>query len=161
MARLATADADEALDIVQDAMLGFVSRYAAKPEGEWPPLFHRTLQSRIIDWHRRMSVRNRLRAWFGGGGDDGEEGRDPLENVADRNSPDPATLMARREMGESIEKALRRLPHRQRQAFLLRSWEGLDVAGTAFAMGCSEGSVKTHYSRAVHTLRTLLKEYRS
>ncbi|WP_306536055.1 RNA polymerase sigma factor [Geobacter sp.] len=158
MARLATYDDDEALDLVQDAMLAFVSRYTHKPEGEWAPLFHRTLQNRIVDWHRRTSVRNRLRAWFGGRGDDGDDG-DPLENVADTSSPDPATSLLRRNLGEAIEGAVRRLPLRQRQAFLLRAWEGLDTAQTAFAMGCSEGSVKTHYSRAVHTLRDLLEEY--
>nr|WP_298273591.1 RNA polymerase sigma factor [Geobacter sp.] len=161
MARFATADDDEALDLVQDAMLGFVRRYACKCEEEWSPLFYRTLQSRIIDWHRRTVVRNRLRGWFGGAGGDSDEGADPLENVADVNAPDPGRHLTNRELGGAIERALRKLPLRQRQAFLLRSWEGLDVAQTALAMGCSDGSVKTHYSRAVHTLRHLLKEYRS
>lgn len=158
MARLAASDEDEALDIVQDAMLAFVTRYAGKPEDEWAPLFHRTLQNRIIDWHRRSSVRNRLRSWFGGGSL-GEEREDPLEKVADSSSPDPAVSLLRKDLGEAIERALRELPLRQQQAFLLRAWEGLDVAGTAFAMGCSEGSVKTHFSRAVHRMRELLEEY--
>lgn len=160
MARFATTDDDEALDLVQDAMLGFVRRYAGKREEEWSPLFYRTLQSRIIDWHRRTTVRNRLRGWFGGGGDDPDDGPDPLERVADPHAPDPARQLANKELGGAIEHALRKLPLRQRQAFLLRSWEGLDVAQTAVAMGCTDGSVKTHYSRAVHTLRHLLKEYR-
>lgn len=158
MARLATSDDNEALDLVQDAMLSFVSRYAGKPEGEWAPLFHRTLQNRIVDWHRRSGVRNRFRAWFGGRDEDEDNGN-PLENVADNTSPDPAASLLNRKLGEAIESAVRRLPLRQRQAFLLRAWEGLDTAQTAFAMGCSEGSVKTHYSRAVHTLRDLLEEY--
>ncbi|ABB32831.1 RNA polymerase, sigma-24 subunit, ECF subfamily [Geobacter metallireducens RCH3] len=157
MARLATSDDDEALDLVHDAMLAFVNRYAGKPEGEWAPLFHRTLQNRIVDWHRRTGVRNRFRAWFLGG--ESEEESDPLENVADLSSPDPLASLQRHDLGEAIESAVRRLPLRQRQAFLLRAWEGLDTAQTAFAMGCSEGSVKTHYSRAVHTLRDYLEEY--
>ena len=158
MARLATSDDDEALDLVQDAMLAFVSRYSSKSEKEWAPLFHRTLQNRIVDWHRRSTVRNRFRAWFGGRDEDQDDG-DPLENLADNFSPDPAASLLRRSLGEAIETAVRRLPLRQRQAFLLRAWEGLDTAQTAFAMGCSEGSVKTHYSRAIHTLRDMLKEY--
>lgn len=157
MARLATSDDEEALDVVQDAMLGFVRNYARKPEDEWPPLFHRTLQSRIVDWHRRSTLRNRFRAWFGRNHD--EDGGDPLDEIADANSPDPAQQLLRRDLGEAIETALRKLPTRQRQAFLLRNWEGLDTAETAFAMGCSEGSVKTHLSRAVHALRGMLEEY--
>lgn len=158
MARLATADAEEALDIVQEAMFGFARRYGGRPAGEWAPLFYRTLQSRIIDWQRRTGLRNRWRVWFGGG-DDGD-GHDPLENIADGRTPDPESALADRAAGMAIEAALRQLPLRQRQAFLLRSWEGLGVAETATAMGCSAGSVKTHYSRAVHTLRSLLEEYR-
>ena len=158
MARLATSDDDEALDLVQDAMLSFVSRYSGKPEGEWAPLFHRTLQNRIVDWHRRARIRNRFRDWFGGRGDGDDDG-DPMGNVVDNASPDPASSLLNRKLGEAIEAAVRRLPLRQRQAFLLRAWEGLDTAQAAFAMGCSEGSVKTHYFRAVHTLRDLLEEY--
>lgn len=159
MARLATTDAEEALDIVQEAMFGFARRYGGHPEAEWPPLFYRTLQSRIIDWQRRTGLRNRWRIWFGAG-DDADDGPDPLENVADGKTPDPEAALADRAVGTAIEAALRQLPFRQRQAFLLRSWEGLGVAETALAMGCSEGSVKTHYSRAVHTLRGLLEEFR-
>jgi RNA polymerase sigma-70 factor, ECF subfamily len=158
MARYATGNADEALDVVQDAMLDFVKRYSSRPAGEWSVLFHRILQSRITDWYRRTSVRNRFRHWFGGGDDD--QGEDPLERFADLSSPDPAEALIRRKTGEDLERAVRLLPLRQRQAFLLRAWEGFDVAQTASAMGCSEGSVKTHYSRAVHALRTLLEEYR-
>ena len=158
MARFATSSADEALDLVQDAMLDFVKRYAGRPEAEWHVLFHRVLQSRITDWYRRTAVRNRFRQWFGAGDDDG--GEDPFSTIADPASPDPAAVLSRRDMAGALDRAVRRLPLRQRQAFLLRAWEGLDVAETAKAMGCSEGSVKTHYSRAVHTLRDLLEEYR-
>lgn len=139
-------------------MLDFARRYVARPEGEWGVLFHRTLQSRITDWYRRSSVRNRFRVWFGGKGD-GEE-VDPVETAPDTATPDPARQLVNRATAAAIEAALRTLPLRQRQAFLLRAWEGLDVAQTAYAMGCSEGSVKTHYSRAVHALRERLEEYR-
>ncbi len=158
MARLATGDTDDALDLVQDAMCDFARRYAGRPEAEWKVLFYRVLQSRITDWYRRASVRNRFRLWFNAG--NGDEGEDPLHNIADPAAPTPAELMARRDMAAALEKALRKLPLRQRQAFLLRAWEGLDTAQTAAAMGCSEGSVKTHYSRAVHALRELLEEHR-
>jgi RNA polymerase sigma-70 factor (ECF subfamily) len=159
MALYATANSDDALDVVQDAMLAFVKRYASRPAGEWGVLFHRTLQSRITDWHRRTSVRNRFRGWLGGADQDADD-EDPINNVPDRKSPDPAQELMHRDLGAAIEKALRSLPLRQQQAFLLRAWEGLDVADTAFAMGCSQGSVKTHYSRAVHTMRGLLEEFR-
>ena len=158
MARFATSNADDALDLVQDAMLDFVRRYAGRPDSEWHVLFYRILQSRITDWYRRSSVRNRFRYWFGA--DDGDEGSDPLQNIADPSVSDPAENANRRFTAEAVENAVRRLPLRQRQAFLLRAWEGFDVAQTAAVMGCSEGSVKTHYSRAVHSLRALLEEYR-
>jgi RNA polymerase sigma-70 factor (ECF subfamily) len=157
MARFATSNTDEALDLVQDAMLDFVKRYSGRPEAEWYVLFYRILHSRIIDWYRRASVRNRLRHWFDA---DSEEREDPLNNIADPAAPGPEELTILRYTGEALETAVRRLPLRQRQAFLLRAWEGFDVAQTAAAMGCSEGSVKTHYSRAVHTLRGLLEDYR-
>jgi RNA polymerase sigma-70 factor (ECF subfamily) len=159
IALLATADSDEALDVVQDAMLAFVRCYASHPPGEWGVLFHRTLHSRITDWHRRTSVRNRFRGWLRGNDQDPDD-EDPISTVADAKTPDPALQMMRRDLGAAIESALRTLPLRQQQAFLLRAWEGFDVATTAYAMGCSEGSVKTQYSRAVHALRNHLEEFR-
>lgn len=159
MAQFATRNADDALDLVQEGMLGFVKNYAARPQEEWPALFHRVLQSRITDWHRRTVVRDRFRAWFGRGRDDDDDG-DPFDAIADPAARDPAAELISRDAGEAVAKALRTLPLRQRQAFLLRVWEGLDVAQTACAMKCSEGSVKTHLSRAVHALRELLEEYR-
>lgn len=160
MAQMATGNPEDALDLLQDAMLGFVRKYADKPEEEWPPIFYRILQSRITDWYRRAAVRNRFRVWFGAGKDDENGDVDEIQNMPDTRSAGPAENMLRRVEANAIEKALRTLPLRQQQAFLLRAWEGLDVKGTAFAMGCSEGSVKTHYSRAVHTLRILLEEHR-
>ncbi|MDH3513411.1 MAG: RNA polymerase sigma factor [Gammaproteobacteria bacterium] len=156
-ARLATGNADDAHDIVQDAMLTLVSRYARHDEQEWGALFYTILQSRIIDWHRRNKVRNRLRVWFGTR-DDADEA-DPMQNIADSRSPSPPGQLQDKRAMSALETAIHRLPARQQQAFLLRVWEGLDVAQTARAMKCSEGSVKTHYSRAVHTLREQLEDH--
>lgn len=156
MARLATGNADDAHDIVQDAMLTLVRSYASRGEQEWGPLFHTILQSRIADWHRRSKVRNRLRVWFGKRDEDDD---DPLQNIADGRSADPPTQLKDKQAMAALESAIGKLPLRQQQAFMLRVWEGLDVAQTACAMSCSEGSVKTHYSRAVHTLRERLKEH--
>lgn len=153
MAQIATGDPDEALDIVQDAMLAFVRSYSERPAEERGPLFHRVLTNRITDWHRRTNLRRRFRGWLGR---DEEPGEDPLEQVPDPAPHGPAQRHEQGETARAIEAALHELPPRQQQAFLLRAWEGLDVAATARAMGCSEGSVKTHYSRAVHALRERL-----
>lgn len=160
MARFAANNDDDALDIVQDAMYVFVRTYAGKQSSEWPPLFRRTLQSRITDWHRKNVIRERFRTWLGSG-DGGEDDDDTVERFPDPSSPDPLVELMRAGLGDAIQAALRRLPLRQRQAFLLRAWEGLDVGETAQAMGCSTGSVKTHYFRACGALRTLLAEYGS
>jgi RNA polymerase sigma-70 factor (ECF subfamily) len=155
LARMATRDADEALDIVQDAMIALVTRYRARPAAEWGPLFHTILQSRIRDWHRRRRVRSRWQVWFGARDADGER-EDLLDNVADPQAAAPPEQIAARRGISALEIALERLPARQQQAFLLRAWEGLDVAGAARAMRCSQGSVKTHYFRALRALRARL-----
>jgi len=156
MAELATGNRDEALDIVQDAMLVLVRRYGQHGESEWGPLFHRILQTRILDWYRRGRVRHKWLAWLGS---PDSEDEDPLAALPDPHARRPEEVLGNQRAGEALEAALRTLPLRQQQAFLLRNWEGLDVADTAAAMGCSEGSVKTHYSRAVHTLRELLEDH--
>lgn len=158
MAHIATGNEDEALDLVQDAMLKLVQRYGDRTEGEWGPLFHCILQSRIRDWYRRTRVRNRLREFFGGRQND-EEGEDPLEQVPDVAAVAPDEDLKRKRACAALDVALRALPLRQQQAFLLRIWEELDVAQTAQAMGCSEGSVKTHLFRAVQVLRKRLGEH--
>ncbi|MEK7697827.1 MAG: RNA polymerase sigma factor [Pseudomonadota bacterium] len=149
-ARLATRDGEEALDIVQDAMLAMIRNYTGRPETEWGPLFHSVLQSRIQDW------RPRTRVWLT---PDEDTDEDPLANLPDRGRTDPALQTSDRRTLAALESALTRLPARQQQAFLLRAWEGLDVAQTARAMDCSEGSVKTHYSRAVQALREALGDH--
>lgn len=161
IAACALRNEDDALDVVQDAMLQLARAYAARPAEEWKPLFYRILENRIRDMQRRRTVRQRIMAWLPFGRDDGHDvDFDPMANVP---SDDPAPVR-KLEIDEAIcalDDALRMLPHRQRQAFLLRSLEGLDVAETALAMGCSEGSVKTHYFRAVQALRARLGEFGS
>ena len=158
MALVAVKNPEDALDIVQDVMLTLARKYAQKPADEWRPLFYRILRNRITDWHRKSSVRSRVFGWLSPRNDDGEE-LDPIENApgAEQDTPDHRLRMdgARDEIADAVGS----LPDRQQQAFLLRVWEGLDVKETAAAMGCSEGSVKTHYSRAVHALRDVLQEY--
>lgn len=155
MARIATRNSDDALDIVQDAMLKLVEKYADRSEAELGPLFHCILQSRIRDWYRRSSVRNRLRSWLGSDDDD----EDALQLVADPAGRSPDEILEARGGIEALEAALGELPLRQQQVFLLRAWEGLDVKDTARAMKCAEGSVKTHYSRALAALRVKLGEH--
>ncbi len=156
IARFAVGNHDDALEIVQEAMIKLVQRYTASPCDEWPPLFYRILESRIRDHQRRQKVRDRVHAWFGFGHDDEDE--NPIDALPARADADPARRNAGNETLDAVEAAVGNLPQRQQQAFLLRAWEGLDVAQTAKAMGCSEGSVKTHYSRALQALREELKE---
>jgi len=158
MAQFAISDSDAALDIVQDAMLDFVRRYGSKPADEWPPLFYRVLQSRITDAHRRKTVRSRILSWFGRELPDSGDG-DPFQEIQDPNGSSPLDHLERSALDGALKKSIAALPLRQQQAFLLRNWEGLDVAGTATAMGCSTGSVKTHYFRAVQALRKELEEF--
>ncbi len=157
MAELATANRDEALDLVQDAMFGFVRHYATKPAAEWTPLFYRVLDSRVNDWHRRRQVRSRwLVVWTHTSEDDEA---DEIAQAPDLADPGPLLRLAGSEAARDLDAALARLPLRQRQAFLLRVWEGLDVAATANAMRCSQGSVKTHLSRALTALRRALEDH--
>jgi RNA polymerase sigma-70 factor (ECF subfamily) len=157
-AEIAVRNRDEALDLVQDAMIKLARNYAGQPEAEWTPLFYRILQNGIRDWHRRQMVRNRVMVWFGRTSESADD-YDPIAQAPDPMGRTPDEQIESRQAMERLEQAVTELPARQREAFMLRTFEGLDVAGTAIAMGCSEGSVKTHYSRAVHTLRDVLGEY--
>jgi RNA polymerase sigma-70 factor, ECF subfamily len=150
-------DRDEALDIVQDAMIRLVRRYANRPSEEWPPLFYRILQNRIRDIQRRRAVRSRVLSFFGGTASDDEH--DPLVEAPAPRADNPLEQVTADDAMRALEQALGELPARQREAFMLRNFEGLDVAQTAIAMSCTEGSVKTHYSRAVHRLRAVLAEH--
>lgn len=155
----AVRDDHAALDIVQDAMLKLADKYASKPIEEYPMLFQRILQNTMRDYWRRQKVRNLWTTLFSSFGQQEEEDYDPLETIEVENADsDPADQLERSQIMTLIEKALTRLPSRQREAFVLRYWEELDVAETASVMGCSEGSVKTHCSRAVSTLSMLLEQ---
>jgi RNA polymerase sigma-70 factor, ECF subfamily len=158
----AVRDDEAALDIVQDSMLKLAEKYPAKPAEELPLLFQRILQNTIRDHFRRQKVRSTwttLLSNLGLGGED-DEG-DPLETLeVDAHSNIPASPADRLEQSQvmaTIEDAVKGLPERQREAFMLRYWEELDVSETAKAMGCSEGSVKTHCSRATHALAKVLR----
>lgn len=158
----AVREEQAALDIVQDAMLRLAEKYGARPGAELPMLFQRILQNAIRDWFRRQRVRSGWMTLFSSllpGRGEGDE-YDPLETLpgsGESNLEPPPERLERSQVVEIIEQEIAKLPARQRQAFLMRYWEELDVADTARAMGCSEGSVKTHCSRAAHALAMALK----
>jgi RNA polymerase sigma-70 factor (ECF subfamily) len=157
MARIALRHDEDALDVVQDAMLRLAQRYAARDPAEWPALFHRILQNRVRDVQRRRMVRGRVMALMPWRRDDDGAEADPVAQAADP-VPGPAARVEAAALLGALEAALHELPARQREAFMLRSVEGLDVAQTAAAMGCSDGSVKTHHFRALQALRAKLGE---
>jgi RNA polymerase sigma-70 factor, ECF subfamily len=157
----AVRDDHAAMDIVQDAMLKLADKYPDKPVTEYPMLFQRILQNTMRDFWRRQKVRalwTTLLSSFSTQSDDGEA-RDPLDTMdVDDGSQNPATQLEGSQTLQVIETALQKLPARQREAFVLRYWEEMSVAETAESMGCSEGSVKTHCSRALHTMAALLAQ---
>ena len=160
----AVRDEHAALDIVQDAMMKLSVKYAARPSSEFPMLFQRILQNAIRDFWRRQKVRNvwtSLLSSFSITGEDGEDS-DPLEAITSSNHDgrnEPEVQLEQRQTMALIEDALTKLPARQREAFVMRYWEDMDVAETALAMGCSQGSVKTHCSRAVRFLAVTLEKH--
>lgn len=158
IAEFGVGNRDDALDVVQETMMKLAQYYAHKPSAEWTPLFYRILESRIMDFHRRNRVRNRFRVWLRTGAQD-DPGADPLQHQPDPADPRPDRGVRASEFSEDLERAIMALPLRQQQALLLRLWQGLDVAATAAAMGCSPGSVKTHYFRALRQLREVLSQH--
>lgn len=156
IAVIALRHEDDALDAVQEAMLHLARAYGARPQEEWKPLFYRILENRIRDVQRRRMTRNKVIAWLPfRRGDDVDEMPDPIEQAASPDPP-PGRRLELDEAIQALEGAVQALPRRQQQAFLLRTLEGMDVAQAAAAMGCSEGSVKTHYFRALNALRQKL-----
>jgi RNA polymerase sigma-70 factor (ECF subfamily) len=156
----AVRDESHALDIVQDAMMKIAENYGDRPAAELPLIFTRILQNTIHDFFRRSKVRATWVTLFSALNPDDESDADPLETlgaVGSQTESSEATF-EREQIVAIIEEEVARLPARQRQAFLLRYWEDLDTAETAAAMGCSEGSVKTHCSRATQALARALKE---
>lgn len=158
----AVRDTHSALDIVQDSMLKLAEKYGDKPAEELPMIFQRILQNTIRDYYRRQKVRSSWISLFSSlQPKQDEEEFDPLDVLEDSANPTspltPDQSLQQSQMISLIEQAISKLPARQREAFLLRYWEGLDTAETATAMGCTEGSVKTHCSRAVQALAVSLK----
>jgi RNA polymerase sigma-70 factor (ECF subfamily) len=159
----AVRDEDAALDIVQDAMIRLAENYADRPAQEWPMLFQRILSNATLDWFRRRRTRESVMQNFSSLQSSVEDGESTdllefLDEAGDAHQIDAGEpLLMRKQTLELLDEEISRLPDRQREAFLLRYWEELDVSETAEIMGCSEGSVKTHCSRAVHALAKALK----
>ncbi len=154
-------DDDAALDIVQDSMMKLAEHYGHKPVDELPMLFQRILTNTMLDWFRRQKVRNALFSSFSDFQSDSEQDDFDIQESLTSSEPGtgPATpdaALSQQQLLLTIEAELLSLPARQREAFLLRYWEELDTAETAAVMGCSEGSVKTHCSRALHSLTKAL-----
>lgn len=158
----AVRDDHAAMDIVQDAMLKLAEKYASRPVEEYPMLFQRILQNTMKDYWRRQKIRGVWTTLLSslGVSNDSDDEHDPLESmVAENDSDEPEVQYERQQTITIIEDAIKNLPTRQREAFIMRYWEEMDVAETAAVMGCSEGSVKTHCSRAVHALAIALEKY--
>jgi RNA polymerase sigma-70 factor, ECF subfamily len=161
-AQFAVRDEHAALDIVQDAMMKLAERYGDRPPEEFPMLFQRILQNTIRDHYRRQKVRSLWTTVMSSLSPQDGEDIDPLDTLQDQENHSqpvpPEDALSQAQLVATIEEALSELPARQREAFLLRYWEEMDTAETAVAMGCSEGSVKTHCSRATHALSATLKK---
>ena len=161
MALFAVRNHHDALDIVQESMIKLVERYFDKPAHEYKPLFYRILQNKINDWHRHQKLRNLLFFWQNQNDiNDTDEQDDWLESVSAVNNQQtsPVNELQAKQLQAKFTKALNSLSKQQQQCYLLRHWEGFSVAETATIMDCSEGSIKTHYSRAAAKLHELLAE---
>lgn len=154
----AVRDEEAALDIVQDSMMKLAEKYGDRPDEEFPMLFQRILQNTIRDYYRRSKVRSMWTTLFSSfSSEDDQDPLEALQSLQDHQGPSiPESELLRSQTLAAIENELKKLPARQREAFIMRYWEDMDVAETANAMGCSEGSVKTHCSRATHTLASAL-----
>jgi RNA polymerase sigma-70 factor (ECF subfamily) len=162
MARINTGDTEAALDIVQDAMYKLVEKYSHKTAKEWKPLFYRILSSKLTDYYRRKTIRDNVFIWSKSQtADEDQQFYDPAASAPGRASETPDQMLMRGQRINRLNESVQQLPNRQRQAFILRCWEGLSTIETAAAMQCSQGSVKTHYSRAMHSLREMLEDDRN
>ena len=157
----AVRNEESALDIVQDAMMKLAEKYGDRPATELPMLFQRILQNTIRDYYRRSKVRSLWTTLFSALSPNNEEDYDPLETISSESGSyshqAPDDQLQQSQLLAIIEKEIELLPPRQREAFLMRYWEDMDVAETASVMGCSQGSVKTHCARANHALSAALK----
>lgn len=155
IARLSVRHDEDALDLVQDAMLNFVSHYSTKPQMQWRPLFYKVLYNKLTDFHRRSNFRRGLVRLFHRQGEAAEEAVDELDKQQNPSSGPMENLQFNGAL-EQLSQALSQLSERQRQVVLLRSWQGFDTAQTAAILALSSGSVKTHYARGLARLRELL-----
>ncbi|WP_293751109.1 RNA polymerase sigma factor [uncultured Paraglaciecola sp.] len=155
MVKMSVGGHADAIDLLQDSMFKLVVKYADKPAQEWKPLFYRILRNRINDWHRQQKLKNMLFFWIP---TDADKNQDDM--LVDESKPlgKPEESLDVAQQRETVLNELSALSEKQRQCFLLRSWEGLSVAETSKIMGCSQGSVKTHYFRAANKLRKVLGE---
>ncbi len=156
MANIATLNSQDALDIVQDTMEKMVRNYSNKLPEEWPPLFYRVLHNCIMDFHRKKKFRQLFFFWQQYEKED-ESSIEASDSFADREEVNPDKLLAKSEDIEQMLTAIEMLPAKQQQCFLLRCWQGFSVAKTAQIMQCSQGTVKTHYSRSVAKLKIQLE----
>ena len=154
MAEIALSHREDAMDVVQDTMIKLL-QYREKPAAEWSPLFWSILRRQLTDKHRRNAVKKRVMQFFG---KSDEQDEDPIEALPDHNE-DPLRRLTDDSSWNALGKAVRALPTRQRECFLLRELQGLSVLETAAAMGCSDGSVKTHLSRAISALKIQLEDW--
>lgn len=154
IALLAVGQHADAIDILQDAMLKLVTNYSEKPANEWKPLFYRILHNRVTDWQRQQKLKNMFFFWR----HDSEDEADIFDNISDEKTLDPMQAIGKSALQKDVVAELEKLPLKQQQCFLLRTWEGMSVKETAVVMQCSEGSVKTHFFRAVQKLKSVLGE---
>ncbi|MBN2419224.1 MAG: RNA polymerase sigma factor [Deltaproteobacteria bacterium] len=153
MIQIATGNTDDAMDLLQDSMMSFVRKYSDKMESDWKPLFYRVVQNRIRDWYRREKIKRLFFIQMPPRYDGPESQTDPMESIEDKSAVDSLAVLKTSQAMEKLNNVLRGLPARQQQVFLLRSWEGLSTEETAKAMGCTQGTVKTHYFRAITKLK--------
>jgi RNA polymerase sigma-70 factor (ECF subfamily) len=153
MAVFATGSHTDALDLLQDSMIKLVTNYQDKPANEWKPLFYKILQNKIRDWHRHQKVKNLLFFWKS---DEVDEWPPTELELGKLYTPEKDLCKVQQQ--SAALKHLKELSPKQQQCFLLRSWEGLSVAETADIMQCSQGSIKTHYFRAVSKLRKMMED---
>jgi RNA polymerase sigma-70 factor, ECF subfamily len=169
MARFATRQDADALEVVQEAMMKLVQQYASRPETEWKPLFYRILENCLIDWHRQQQRQRRWFVFWNSATTDNTRDEDPLDNIAAEtdntrwsepaHNNGPEHTLARERQQQAVLALLEDLPLQQQQCFLLRCWEGLSVQETADAMGISSGSVKTHLHRVRQKLDHLCQNH--
>jgi RNA polymerase sigma-70 factor, ECF subfamily len=156
--KIATGGNDDALDILQESMMAFVRNYSNKNESEWRPLFYKVVQNKIRDWFRKERIKRLF--FFNMPARQPEEAKnrpDPVDSAPDNHIEDPLSGIKTSQAMTKLNVSLKQLPRRQQQVFLLRAWEGLSTQETATAMNCTEGTVKTHYFRAINRLKEELE----